>query len=79
MRFSILHSGCYFHVLMRLLRKWPCSIQYCLLNYFLTLTTVLSELLVVIECVHCYAIKTEIKSKPMQWKKSRNCDVIDDK
>ena len=30
-----------------------------------------------IEWVHCHAIK--IKSKTIQWIKSRNCDIIDDK
>ena len=30
-----------------------------------------------IEYVHCHVIKNKIKT--MQWIKSRNCDIIDDK
>ena len=30
------------------------------------------------ECVHCHAIK-KVKSKTIQWIKSRNCDIIEDK
>ena len=31
----------------------------------------------IIDPFHCHAIKN--KSKTIQWKKLRNCDVIDDK
>ena len=33
--------------------------------------------LLIIECVHCHAIK--VKSKTMQRTKSKNCDIVDDK
>ena len=31
-----------------------------------------------IECVHCHAIKNRSK-KTMQWTKSKNCDIVDNK